>query len=136
MCVLAPNVVNSYFFLIFWFYLVIGLFVNAFGTLVSTTSHLFTLGRYILHVSSHDNINKVDIINLKLHIKGAGRYKPLAFVTHILIVFKYCVSERLRTLIYPLPGKWKRLMTSTFMKAGPQEKWVYFTSGKQTGLHF
>ncbi|XP_063693259.1 innexin inx2-like [Bolinopsis microptera] len=46
MCVLAPNVVNSYFFLIFWFVLVLALIVNAFAVLFSTTSHLFTLGRW------------------------------------------------------------------------------------------
>merc|ERR1711937_753537 len=44
MCVLAPNVVNSYFFLIYWFVLVLGLAVNGFAVIFTTTSHLFTLG--------------------------------------------------------------------------------------------
>ena len=51
MCVLAPNVVNSYFFLIFWFVLVLGLIVNAFGLLFSIIAHSFTLGKLSLIVN-------------------------------------------------------------------------------------
>lgn len=69
MCVLAPNVVNSYFFLIFWFILVLGLLANAFSVLFTTTIHLFTLGR------------------------------------------------------------WKALLTSTFLRDTSIGKWVYFNSG-------
>ena len=45
MCVLAPNVVNSYFFIIFWFLLIISLVANLFSVLFTTTSYLFTLGK-------------------------------------------------------------------------------------------
>ena len=46
MCVLAPNVVNSYFFLIFWFVLILGLVVNVVSLLFAMVSYLFTLGRW------------------------------------------------------------------------------------------
>ena len=53
MCILAPNVVIQYFFLIFWFLLMMALVVNIFSLLFTTSGMLFTLGQYrrLLHHS-------------------------------------------------------------------------------------
>ena len=44
---LAPNVVNSYFFLIFWFVLVLGVAINLVALLLAALSYIFTLGKFL-----------------------------------------------------------------------------------------
>ncbi|XP_063688638.1 innexin inx2-like [Bolinopsis microptera] len=52
MCVLAPNVIISYFFLIFWFLLYISLIGNAVSLFFSTSTYFFTAARWRAFVTS------------------------------------------------------------------------------------
>ncbi|KAL5271269.1 hypothetical protein ACHWQZ_G001792 [Mnemiopsis leidyi] len=52
MCVLAPNVMNQYLFLIFWFALVFTIFSNTFSIFFSVSTHCFIDGGYQRFIQS------------------------------------------------------------------------------------
>jgi hypothetical protein len=52
MCVLAPNVMNQYLFLIFWFALVFCIFSNTFSLFFSVSTHCFIDGGYQRFIQS------------------------------------------------------------------------------------